>query len=590
MRTRRITALAVAIVAGIMVATPMSAMAAGITTDTTATAITNDGAADELGEALADGTSQDMVAIDEGYNGVWTLPDSADLMWAGTQYVLVDKLTHSFAPSGAQVVSVWYMGKEYPAYYWEPANQLILHMYNPMSPVTPYSDLSDQEKEYWQGAYIEKNAAIEFETVEDYQAYTACEQYLFVFDFDRNTIEPHVEFPTGTGYVVMVDYTPEQDYYLAALSKGFMRFGIFEFEVYQYLTVDDESYYYIVSGMNQDGDVYLYQYDFMKAEAGRVDPNMLIGLRYLDERTLALRDAEDKIADYKNSVRKYAAIAIVVVVIIAFVLANIFFFRGKKKARKTVVVEDLPELDIDLEDEEDIESSQDEEDVLKPKKMSLWKRLQADDDLDEDELDEDSDEEEPEEDESEEDESVEEELEEDRLEAKSQILDNDELFYPGDTAYMRAQFSQDSSEDEEYDEDDEYEEYEENLEEELDDDDIELPPIEIELPKVEAPKPKAEEVELPEIELEQEAKEIELPKIQLEPEAIEIELPEIELEPEALEEPKPAKKAKKAKKKVEDFDDDDFDDILDEPLFSFGKKKKKKKSSDDDGIINLDDL
>lgn len=395
----------------------------------------------------------------------YDIPDNASFVYEDVEYKPIDHYDPSRAPMNGEPITVNYKGEITPAYYWAPGDMVVFQVSLADEDIPKFEDLSQEDQDTWKSFLSEA-----YKTPEEAYYAEMLPTYTFYFDFNENKIVPFVEFDFGKdGKVVMMPYDKEnQGFYLEELSPSFLKLGNFEFATYQFLTINDDTCYHILSCMDQIGNVYLYQYDANGNSCARADVNMLIGLRYLAERTVALNEYIDKVQWYQDIVRKIIAGLIIAAVVAVF--AVIFVKVGKRKnddddeeedeydeelveeieEEPVKEVEELPEIDIEVPEEED------EDEILPEIQLEPEALLEEED------------------------------VEQEEVEEETPDLSNDGfvpdfeddvteggLFYAADTEEMKALFKEpvddedEEDEDEYEDEDDEDDFFEDEEEEEI---------------------------------------------------------------------------------------------------------------------------
>lgn len=272
----------------------------------------------------------------------YDIPDNADFSYEDVLYKPIDHYDAAREPMNGERISVNYKGEVVPAYYWAPGDMVVFQVSLADTDIPKFEELSQEDQDTWKSFLSDAYAT----PAEAYYA-EMLPTYTFYFSFEENKIVPFVEFDYGKeGKVVMMPYDKEeQGFYLEELSPSFLKLGNFEFATYQFLSINDDTCYHILSCMDQVGNIYLYQYDANGNSCARADLNMLIGLRYLAERTIALNEYIDKVQTYQDNIRKIIAGVIIFVIVIGF--AFIYIVVGRKKK--------------DTEDDEDDEDEDDED-------------------------------------------------------------------------------------------------------------------------------------------------------------------------------------------------------------------------------------
>jgi len=285
----------------------------------------------------------------------YDIPDNADFSYEEVLYKPIDHYDSAREPMNGERISVNYKGEVVPAYYWAPGDLVVFQVSLADTDIPKFEDLSQEDQDTWKSFLSDDYAT----PAEAYYA-EMLPTYTFYFNFDENKIVPFVEFDYGKeGKVVMMPYDmDEQGFYLEELSLSFLKLGNFEFETYQFLSINDDSCYHILSCMDQVGNTYLYQYDANGNSCARADLNMLIGLRYLSERTIALNEYIDKVQAYQDNIRKIIAGVIIFVILVGFAFIYIVFGKRKKDAED----DEEEDEDEDDEDEDEDEADIDEED------------------------------------------------------------------------------------------------------------------------------------------------------------------------------------------------------------------------------------
>lgn len=281
----------------------------------------------------------------------YDIPDNADFSYEDVLYKPIDHYDATREPMNGERISVNYKGEVVPAYYWAPGDMVVFQVSLADTDIPKFEELSQEDQDTWKSFLSDAYAT----PAEAYYA-EMLPTYTFYFSFEENKIVPFVEFDYGKeGKVVMMPYDKEeQGFYLEELSPSFLKLGNFEFGTYQFLTINDDTCYHILSCMDQVGNVYLYQYDANGNSCARADLNMLIGLRYLAERTVALNEYIDKVQAYQDNIRKIIAGVIIFVIIVGFAFIYIVFGRKKK---------DTEDDDDDDDEDEFFESSEIDEEA-----------------------------------------------------------------------------------------------------------------------------------------------------------------------------------------------------------------------------------
>ena len=316
---------------------------------------------DEATKENADGESTDGedIGVISLPTPTYDIPDNADFSYEDVLYKPIDHYDAAREPMNGERISVNYKGEVVPAYYWAPGDMVVFQVSLADTDIPKFEELSQEDQDTWKAFLSDAYAT----PAEAYYA-EMLPTYTFYFNFEENKIVPFVEFDYGKeGKVVMMPYDKEeQGFYLEELSPSFLKLGNFEFETYQFLTINDDTCYHILSCMDQVGNVYLYQYDANGNSCARADLNMLIGLRYLAERTVALNEYIDKVQGYQDNIRKIIAGVIIFVLLVGFAFIYVVFGRKKKDADDDEDEEDDDEED-DENDDEFFESSEAKEEV-----------------------------------------------------------------------------------------------------------------------------------------------------------------------------------------------------------------------------------
>ena len=274
---------------------------------------------------VTDGES--TAAVAELPAPTYDIPDSADFSYEEVLYKPIDHYDPAREPMNGERISVNYKGEVIPAYYWAPGDMVVFQVSLADTDIPKFEELSQEDQDTWTSFLSDSYAT----PAEAYYA-EMLPTYTFYYNFDENKIVPFVEFDYGKeGKVIMMPYDKEeQGFYLEELSPSFLKLGNFEFETYQFLSINDDTCYHILSCMDQVGNVYLYQYDANGNSCARADLNMLIGLRYLAERTIALNEYIDKVQTYQDNIRKIIAGVIIFVILVGFAFIYVVFGKRKK--------------------------------------------------------------------------------------------------------------------------------------------------------------------------------------------------------------------------------------------------------------------